>query len=78
MRFGGIKSKGHDSYRIMADPKLYCKPLSKPYRKRVEHIITLWTALWLIVSCPYLGAADCRMFNDGPQPQQFPPRERAE
>eukprot|EP01044_Picomonas_judraskeda_P045064 COSAG03_NODE_24493_length_272_cov_0.583815_1_plen_21_part_10 len=21
----------------MADPKLYCKPLSKPYRKRVEH-----------------------------------------
>jgi hypothetical protein len=48
--------------------------------KRVQDIITLWSAMWFIISCGFIGDADCHMFNDpvAPQPAQFTPRQQAE
>ena len=63
LRFGGIKSKGHDSLRIMMNPELYCKPLPASQRGRVEDAITVWTAMWLTISCPFIGDPACNMYQ---------------
>lgn len=80
MCFGGIKSKGHDSLKIMLDPERYCSAIVDSHRERVQDIITLWSAMWFIISCGFIGDGACQMFNDpdAPQPAQFTPRTQAE
>ena len=52
LRFGGIKSKGHDSLRIMMNPELYCKP---------SHIRNMSQGLKLYTAAQAWAAAYLRM-----------------
>jgi hypothetical protein len=80
MMFGGIKSKGHDSLKIMLNPHLFCESINESHRDRIADIISLWSAMWFIISCGWIGNEACHMFNDPSdhKPAQFTPRQQAE
>ena len=53
MKFGGIKSKGHDSLRILMEPTKFAAVFGL-YAPYVERILSLWCGYWFLVSNPWL------------------------